>query len=91
MKKIIDIIFAKNYPLWFILILVAIIGYLAFKPLTIAVKALKEKRIVVINGEAVTCLPFNVQPIVEEVDINGKPIIEDIVVEDITEEDNKNE
>lgn len=66
MNKLINIIFAKNYPLWFILILVAIIGYLAFKPLTITVKALKEKRIVVINGEAVTCLPFNVQPIVEE-------------------------
>ena len=66
MKKLIDIIFAKNYPLWFILILVAIIGYLAFAPLKITIKALQEKQIVIINGQAVTCLPFEVKPIVKE-------------------------
>ena len=66
MKKLIDIIFAKNYPLWFILILVAIIGYLAFAPLNITIKALQEKQIVIINGQAVTCLPFEVKPIVKE-------------------------
>lgn len=66
MKKIIDIIFARNYPLWFILILVAIIGYLAFKPLTITTKALQEKQIVIINGKALTCLSFDIKPIIKE-------------------------
>lgn len=66
MKKIVDLFFGKNYPLWVILILVAIIGYLAFKPLNIVVNALQEKHIVIINGQAVTCLPFEVKPIVGE-------------------------
>lgn len=66
MNKLINIIFAKNYPLWFILILVAIISYLAFAPLNITIKALQEKQIVIINGKAVTCLPFEVKPIVKE-------------------------
>lgn len=66
MRKIIDIIFAKNYPLWFILILVAIIGYLAFTPLKVTTKALQEKHIIVINGQALTCLPFDIRPIIKE-------------------------
>lgn len=66
MKKMIDIIFAKNYPLWFILLLVAIIAYLAFKPLTITTKALQEKHIIVINGQALTCLPFDIRPIIKD-------------------------
>lgn len=66
MKKMIDIIFAKNYPLWFILLLVAIIAYLAFKPLTTTTKALQEKQIVIINGQALTCLPFDIRPIIKD-------------------------
>lgn len=66
MKKMIDIIFAKNYPLWFILLLVAVIAYLAFKPLTITTKALQEKQIVIINGKALTCLPFDIKPVIKE-------------------------
>lgn len=66
MKKISDFLFGKNYPLWLILILIAVIGYLAFKPLFIVTEALQEKHIVIINGRAVTCLPFEVKPIVEE-------------------------
>ena len=61
MRKIIDIIFAKNYPLWFILLLVAIIAYLAFKPLTITTKALQEKHIIVINGQALTWMMMELQ------------------------------
>lgn len=66
MKKIGDFLFGKNYPLWVILILLAVIGYLAFAPLNTTIHALKEKRIMIINGHAVTCLPFEVKPIVEE-------------------------
>lgn len=59
-------LFAKNYPLWLIIILTIIIGYFAFKPLSITTKALNEKQIVIINGKAVTCLPFEIEPIIKE-------------------------
>lgn len=55
-------LFAKNYPLWLIIILIVIIGYLAFKPLIMTTRALNEKQIVIINGKAVTCLPFEIKP-----------------------------
>lgn len=69
MKKISDFLFGKNYPLWLILILAVLIGYLAFKPLFIVTGALQEKHIVIINGRAVTCLPFEVKPITEEYNV----------------------
>jgi hypothetical protein len=59
-------LFAKNYPLWLIIVLVAIIGYLAFRPINIITKALNEKQIVIINGKAVTCLPFEVEPVLNK-------------------------
>lgn len=59
-------LFAKNYPLWLIIVLVIIIGYLAFRPINIITNALNKKQIVIINGKAVTCLPFEVKPILEE-------------------------
>lgn len=56
-------LFTKNYPLWLIIVLVIIIGYLAFRPINIITKALNEKQIVIINGKAVTCLPFEIEPV----------------------------
>lgn len=59
-------LFAKNYPLWLIIILIVIIGCLAFKPLIMTTRALNEKQIVIINGKAVTCLPFEIKPITDK-------------------------
>ena len=56
-------LFTKNYPLWLIIVLFIIIGYLAFRPINIITKALNEKQIVIINGKAVTCLPFEIEPV----------------------------
>lgn len=66
MRKIGDLLFGKNYPLWVILVLLVVIGYLAFTPLNTTMQALREKRIMIINGKAVTCLPFEVKPMVEK-------------------------
>lgn len=55
-------LFAKNYPLWLILVLMFIIGYLFLSYFNIINNALNEKQIVIINGKAVTCLPFEIRP-----------------------------
>lgn len=64
-NKIMKFLFAKNYPLWLIIVLIVIIGYLSIAYIQTINKALNEKQIVIINGKAVTCLPFEIEPKVE--------------------------
>lgn len=58
-------LFGKNYPLWLILLLVGIIVgiiYLHFDYVDSIKTSLAEKGIILINGEPVTSLPFDIVP-----------------------------
>lgn len=62
----IKFLFNKNYPLWIILVLLIIIGYLAFSPLKKIITILNNRNMGIKNNELVIYVPFKAVPDLEK-------------------------